>query len=304
MKRLLFFKDKMCNIPLPPPVGQERPCAFPTLYREPAMTDQKTTAINPGNVILGKISQSIDDGTRYKIIFCCRKSGLDYLGQIQIAVDEAKLKVEMFNEGFFERFEAEREDVQTVLQRKALTVLLRSANLPDRCRSMVRSFINEIRAPHAAKDSDKESAKEPAKDDLAAIYENLNRQYFNGTLNAEIQWGRDSKTPNRRSFSFGSYDPKKKLIRIHPRLRQEFVPFVVLELTIHHEMCHEFCPPVKRNGQWHSHHERFKRMERDYIHYRAAMAWEKTNWVQLLLPAQESPQEDPAGQELAQVNSP
>lgn len=296
MKRLLFFKDNMCNIQPLPLFGHERPSAFPTLYREPAMTDQKTTAINPGSVILGKISQSMNEGTRCKIIFCCRKSGLDYLGQIQIAADEAKLKVEMFNEGFFERFEAEREDVQTALQRKALTVLLRSGSLPDPCRSIVRSFISEHCARHEAKEPD----KEPTKDDLAAIYENLNRQYFNETLNAEIQWGRDSKTPNRRSFSFGSYDPKKKLIRIHPRLRQEFVPFIVLELTIHHEMCHEFFPPVKRNGQWIAHHERFRRMEREYIHYRAAMAWEKANWVQLLIPAQEAP----AGQELAQVNSP
>ncbi len=102
-----------------------------------------------------------------------------------------------------------------------------------------------------------------------------------------VEWGKDSKTPNRRSFSFGSYDARKKLIRLHPRLKQEFVPFTVLELTIYHEMCHQFLPPVKRNGAWQTHNKQFKLKEREYRNYREAMAWEKANWAKLLAPIKE-----------------
>ncbi len=248
--------------------------------------DQKST-INTGNVVFGKWSQSEENGARYKIIFCCRKSGFDYLGQIQIIPGEAKLKVELFNESFFERFDAGRGDVQAALESKVLTVLLRRTNIPDSCRSIVRAFLSEKRALKvdiAFKDVDLEMGK----DNLEAIYENLNRRYFNGGLSAEIQWGKDRKTPNRRSFSFGSYDLKKKLISIHPRLRQEFVPIIVLELTIYHEMCHQFHPPFNSNGQQRSHHESFKQKEREYSHYREAMAWEKANWIKLLIPAQDA----------------
>jgi len=260
------------------------------LLRESAMKNERASAINPGKVVFSKKSQFDSDGSSYKIIFCCRKSGFDFLGQTLIIPDAAKLKVELFNAGFFELFDAEREDVQTALEGKALAVLLRRDSLPGPCRAIVRAFISEkrgMKADAAVKDIEPEAGK----DNLAAIYEKLNREYFNGDLDAEIQWGKDRKTPNRRSFSFGSYDPKNKLVRIHPRLKQEFVPMMVLELTIYHEMCHQSHPPFKNNGQWLTHHGEFRRKEREYANYRQAMAWEKANWIKLLMPAEEAPAE-------------
>jgi len=259
------------------------------------MKNERVSAINPGKVVFSKKSLFDGDGSSYKIIFCCRKSGFDYLGQTLIIPGEAKLKVELFNASFFELFDAEREDVQTALEGKALAVLLRRPNLPGPCRSIVHAFISEkreMKADAAVKDIEPKGGK----DNLAAIYEKLNRQYFNGDLNAEIQWGKDSKTPNRRSFSFGSYDPKKNLVRIHPRLRQEFVPMAVLELTIYHEMCHQLHPPFKNDGQWRSHHGEFRQKEREYANYREAMAWEKANWITLLMPAEEAPAEEALAQ--------
>jgi len=266
----------------------DQPHFSPLILREPAMKNVQKPNINPGNVIFGKRTQSNENGVHYKVIFCCRKSGFDFLGQIQIVPGDAKLKVELFNESFFERFEADRQEVQTALESKVLTALLRRASVPESCRSIVRAFISEKRAQQtdiAVKNIEPEAEK----DNLSAIFENLNNQYFNGKLEAVIQWGKDSKTPNRRSFSFGSYDQKKKMIRIHPRLRQEFVPIIVLELTIYHEMCHQFHPPFKSNGQWRSHHESFRQKEREYGLYRDAMAWEKANWIKLLNPAQDAP---------------
>ena len=50
------------------------------------------------------------------------------------------------------------------------------------------------------------------------MFERLNREYFNGKIQATVKWGRDVKTQNKRGFRYGSYDENKKLIRIHPRL--------------------------------------------------------------------------------------
>ena len=106
-----------------------------------------------------------------------------------------------------------------------------------------------------------------------------------GKIQATVKWGRDVKTQNKRGFRYGSYDENKKLIRLHPRLKQEFVPFYVLELTLYHEMCHQFAPSYKKNGLWQSHHPEFKKKEKEYRNFKDARNWEKNNWHKLLLPA-------------------
>jgi len=89
---------------------------------------------------------------------------------------------------------------------------------------------------------------------------------------------------NLTSFRFGSYDPEKKLIRIHPRLQQYFVPLSVLELTVYHEMCHQWAPMKRKKGMWVAHHPQFKRKEREYCFYDEALSWEKKNWKKLMGP--------------------
>ncbi|MCH8157848.1 MAG: hypothetical protein IID18_08905, partial [Nitrospinae bacterium] len=74
-------------------------------------------------------------------------------------------------------------------------------------------------------------------------------------------------------------------IRIHPRLQQDFVPRSVLELTLYHEMCHQWAPVKRKKGMWRAHHPEFKKKEREYRLYDEAHAWEKENWKKLLGPA-------------------
>ncbi|NIP99917.1 MAG: hypothetical protein GWM98_05585, partial [Nitrospinaceae bacterium] len=159
--------------------------------------------------------------------------------------------------------------------------------MPEMHRGVIREFLKKCRAE--ARQAALEFEEEPPPDerDLDAIFNRLNEAYFNGKVEAQVEWGKNVKTPNRRSFSFGSYDAGRKLIRIHPRLRQDFVPVFVLELTVYHEMCHQAFPPVKRNGQWQTHHKEFKAKEREYKNYREAMHWEKKHWVQLMAPVEE-----------------
>lgn len=241
--------------------------------------------INPGNMVLGQGRLDSGEESGYRIVFTCRKSGFDFLGQVQIDLARENIKVELFNENYYEQFKAPREAVQVVLENKVAALLPRLTSLPEAHQSIVKSIREEKRSRQVNLHFEQERPEEN-KDDLQALFERLNQKHFKGAVTGEVEWGKDSKTQNRRSFSFGSYDAKKKLIRLHPRLKQEFVPFSVLELTIYHEMCHQFLPPVKRNGKWQTHHKQFKLKEREYDNYREAMAWEKANWVKLLKPSE------------------
>ena len=242
--------------------------------------------INPGSVVLGHGTQVKGEGTEYRVIFTCRKSGFDFLGQAQVDPEKEALKVELFNENYFGLFKAPKEAVQVSLENKVATLLCRLTHLPEAYQSVVKS-VRKVKRSRQVELRFEEDQPEENKDDLQAIFERLNQKHFRGGLEGDVEWGKDSKTLNRRSFSFGSYDARKKLIRLHPRLKQEFVPFSVLELTIYHEMCHQFLPPVKRNGKWQTHNKQFKLKEREYRNYREAMAWEKANWAKLLAPIKE-----------------
>ena len=246
-------------------------------------TNNKTHTVKPGNVVLGEGRFSGADA--YRALFRVKKSGFEYLGQVNVGLGEDGVRLEMFNDHYFELFECEPEQVTGALERLVLNAVLGRDILNDRFRDVIHTRLEEsILQPLAAPAEEEEETEDPR--DLNAILDRLNREYFGGQVDASIEWGKDTKISNRRSVRFGSYDSKKKLIRIHPRLKQEFVPVCVLELTVYHEMCHQAVPPVRRNGQWSSHSREFKRKEKEYKHYREAMRWEKKHWAKLLAPAE------------------
>ncbi len=243
----------------------------------------KSRRVHPGTIVLGNSFLSKDAGLTYRILFCCRKNSFDFLGQVN--VDSTQVKLELFNDNYFDLFEKEKNEVMTSLEGRVLKSVLQKNNLPENFRSLVQTHLKKISA-HPCDEVRQDLAGTPAAEkDLRAMYARLNREYFDGGMAVEIEWGKNVKTANRRSLRFGSYDSRKKLIRIHPRLKQDFVPLAVLELTIYHEMCHDYLPPVKRNGQWQTHHRDFKRKEREFCHYREAMQWEKAHWAKLLAPS-------------------
>jgi predicted SprT family Zn-dependent metalloprotease len=247
----------------------------------------KKQVVNPGTIILGVPSTFATAESVFKNIFRCRKKGQEYLGQVSVDSSAQRVRWEMFNEGYYDLFPCETSDVQESLQNRLLGQVAQLEHLPESHRILVRSFLKECRAQ--ARQAGLEFVEAPPADarDLQAIYDRLNAEYFNGRVEAQIEWGKNIKVPNRRSFSFGSYDSKNKLIRVHPRLKQDFVPVNVLELTVHHEMCHQVVPPVRHNGQWQMHHKDFKAKEKEYHQYRDAIQWEKKHWIKLMAPATE-----------------
>ena len=118
--------------------------------------------------------------------------------------------------------------------------------------------------------------------DLEAIYQRLNRDYFDDQVKAGITWGRRPPGRRRRSIRFGAYDSRKRLIRIHPLLDQSFVPLYVVENVVFHEMLHQLNPPQRVNGRWSIHSPAFRRAERRYTHFERAESWQRKHLARLL----------------------
>lgn len=118
--------------------------------------------------------------------------------------------------------------------------------------------------------------------DLEAIYQALNRDYFDNRVQARITWGRRPPRRPRRSIRFGTYDSRKRLIRIHPLLDQAFVPRYVIEAIVFHEMLHQTNPPRRLNGRWSIHTPAFRRAERQFPYFEQAEAWQRRHVGRLL----------------------
>ncbi len=245
--------------------------------------EKSASPFQPGELRFGQGKEHRGDASRFTLVFRCRKSGFDYMGQVKLQKEPVSLKVELFNENFFHHFAAERNHILSSLESEILRRLAGSRKLPEGFKELIRSLGG------AKTDAQEVRTLDPCERngngfDLQEIFDRLNAEYFSGGIQAEVMWGRDSKTRNRSTFRFGSYDRGKKLIRIHPRLDQDFVPLAVVELTVYHEMCHQWVPSIRHNGIWRDHHADFKKKEREYGFYREARSWEKQNWQKLLKP--------------------
>ena len=110
--------------------------------------------------------------------------------------------------------------------------------------------------------------------DLRDIFDEVNASCFQSRLtDVAITWGRESSTPVR-SIRFGSYYEADRLIRIHPRLDQAFVPSYVVRYIVFHEMLHAHLG-VGRNksGRRRIHPPGFKNTEMSFPDYPRAVAW-------------------------------
>ena len=255
--------------------------------KAPVQTLVKT--LNLGTLSLGKCRIDAGEFAGLTRMFTLKKNGMDYVGQVRVRPGEPAVRVEVFNENYFEEFDQPESAVLDQIVRKVLKQISKDKDLPE----IVRTLINEYSEEQESKDEEESLSEDIAVGsangrDLDKIFESLNQEYFNNRLQARITWGRDVKSHNKSGFRYGSYDEGKKLIRVHPRLKQDFVPQCVLELTVYHEMCHQFAPSYKKNGTWQSHHPEFKKKEREFKGFKDARNWEKHNWHRLLLPSNEN----------------
>ena len=252
------------------------------LLKVPVQTLVKT--LNLGTLSLGKCRLDAGDPAALSRMFTLKKNGMDYVGQVRVRPGSPAVRIEVFNESYFEEFDQSEAAVLDNLAEKVLGRLLKDKELPEAVKTPILEYI-EDQEPVSEEEIVPIAVDER---DLDEIFERMNQEYFNDKVQAKIMWGRDVKSRNKSGFRYGSYDEGKKLIRIHPRLKQDFVPQSVLELTVYHEMCHQFVPSYKKNGTWQSHHPEFKKKEREFKDFKDARNWEKHNWHRLLLPLEEN----------------
>jgi hypothetical protein len=120
--------------------------------------------------------------------------------------------------------------------------------------------------------------------DLFAIFEKVNRRYFDGAVNALITWGKrpTSKAKKRRTIKLGSYSAVDRMIRVHPALDQKWVPRYFVTYIVYHEMLHHVIPGSRGLGRVNLHPPEFKEREREFRHFERALAWEKRHVARLL----------------------
>ncbi len=120
--------------------------------------------------------------------------------------------------------------------------------------------------------------------DLEKIYEQLNRRWFDGSIQARITWGDARPTPNKRrtSIQLGAYDEQAQEIRIHPVLDQTWVPAYFVASVVFHEMLHEKHDAPLKNGRRQIHSPAFVAEERKFPDYRRAQEWQARHLDRLL----------------------
>lgn len=113
---------------------------------------------------------------------------------------------------------------------------------------------------------------------LKAIYNKLNKEYFNNSLKLHITWFGKTENKNRSRINFGLYYDPLKLIKINRLLDNAKIPEYFVEYVIFHEMVHYVCPAyVDEKGQKQIHSKAFKERERQYKHFELAQKWIRTH---------------------------
>lgn len=119
--------------------------------------------------------------------------------------------------------------------------------------------------------------------DLQEIFDDLNRTYFAGRIQARITWGQRCGKPRRRnSIKMGSYSVEEKLIRVHRSLDRGFVPRYFVEWIVYHEMLHQVHEATLVNGRRQFHTPAFLTDEALFDQYERARAWERTHLDEIL----------------------
>jgi hypothetical protein len=122
---------------------------------------------------------------------------------------------------------------------------------------------------------------------LQEIFDDLNRRYFDGQIQARITWGqrppKDAKRRRHNSIKMGSYSVEDKLIRIHPSLDRPFVPRSFIEWIVFHEMLHQKHPIPIIGGRRRFHTPQFLREEATFEYYENSRRWEQENLNRLLV---------------------
>lgn len=114
--------------------------------------------------------------------------------------------------------------------------------------------------------------------DLKDIYDEINRDYFEGSLKLHITWFGTHRGSQCKRVTFGLYHDPLRLIKINRRLDNRQFPKYFVEYVVYHEMLHYVCPAfVDETGYKHIHSKAFKERESKFKYFKEAQEWIKEN---------------------------
>jgi predicted metal-dependent hydrolase len=138
-----------------------------------------------------------------------------------------------------------------------------------------RGFIRDNREQLGTKPPKKVLVRTAGKfHDLCGLYDEINREYFGGIVNAAITWGTRSPRYAVRKRTVGSYSERSNTIRINPVLDRKTVPRYYVALIVYHEMLHAALGISIRGKRRCVHSGEFRKREKLFKDYEKAMAWE------------------------------
>ena len=118
--------------------------------------------------------------------------------------------------------------------------------------------------------------------DLQILFDDLNRLHFQNGIQARIGWGRHTARRLQKCIRLGVYEHQTREIRVHPILDCSEVPRFFIEYIIFHEMLHQLFPYNAHVGRHVHHPHAFRRRERSFPRYIAALEWERAHLPRLL----------------------
>ena len=177
----------------------------------------------------------------------------------------------------------EKASVKLRLHRMFLSatndVLVEIANYIEDSRiktPLIRSFINQNTHRIKRKTPHNISLRHLGRyHNLIDTYNTLNREYFNGNINASITWGPVRRKRGAKKSTLGSYSYANKIIRINPMLDSKRVPGYYLKFIIYHEMLHADLGVDATNGRNFYHTREFRRREKLFKHHDRVFKLEK-----------------------------
>jgi len=111
--------------------------------------------------------------------------------------------------------------------------------------------------------------------DLRFLFDEINLEYFGGTIRAGITWGSKSPRSAARKRTLGSYSERSNTIRINPVLDKRTVPRYYLSFVVYHEMLHAALGISKKGERRSVHPREFRKREQLFKDYARARSWER-----------------------------
>jgi predicted metal-dependent hydrolase len=111
--------------------------------------------------------------------------------------------------------------------------------------------------------------------DLRKLFDEINKEYFGGVIQAAITWGSRSPRHAVRKRTLGSYSERSNMIRINPVLDKSVVPMHVVSFVVYHEMLHAAVGIAIQGKRRSVHSREFRKREKLFADYEKARAWER-----------------------------